>query len=99
MVYGQEPCLPGNHLQPFVILSDTEDNTVPYVSGRVPKAHRLYEARFLAAEHLKNNAAKDKAHWDAIIKPQKFAINDHVLMHHENKLRGTILPIMFFTSI
>ena len=70
----------------MTLANPEDDQYILYVSGCVPEARRLWEACALATERLKNNAAKDKACWDTIIKPQKFAINDHILMHHENKL-------------
>ena len=51
----------------------------------MPEARRLWEARLIAEQNLKNQAAKDKATWDAVLKPQIFAVGDHVLMRHENK--------------
>ncbi|KAG2214673.1 hypothetical protein INT45_011182, partial [Circinella minor] len=94
------PCLPSDHLKPFVTLPNSDSQPAPTVSGRVHEARRLHEAqntylppdlrlyvaRALAAQRLQDNAAKDKIRWDAILKPQKFAVDDHVLMHHENKL-------------
>ncbi|KAG2207610.1 hypothetical protein INT45_004096, partial [Circinella minor] len=85
LVYGVDPKLPGDVLPPFIQLTDQEPDPSLIVQGRVPEARRLREARILAERKLKNNAAKDKATWDAVLKPQIFSIGDHVLMRHENK--------------
>ncbi|CDH50265.1 hypothetical protein RO3G_11541 [Lichtheimia corymbifera JMRC:FSU:9682] len=88
LVYGQEPKLPGDELPPF-LLTDTDDADKDQeiaVKGRVPEVRALRQARAIAHQRLQDTAAKDKARWDAIMKPQVFAIGDHVLMRHENKL-------------
>ncbi|KAJ8651445.1 hypothetical protein O0I10_013004 [Lichtheimia ornata] len=87
LVYGQEPKLPGDHLQPFVLspLDDSDSTMEQAAQGRVPMVRELRKARATAEQRLKNNAASDKARWDALMKPQVFAVGDHVLMRHENK--------------
>ena len=86
LVYGQEPILPGDHMRPFITSAALpQEESVP-VHGRVPEVRRLREARALAERRLQANAAKDKERWDAVLKPQKFSLGDHVLMRHENKL-------------
>ncbi|CDH60631.1 hypothetical protein RO3G_11541 [Lichtheimia corymbifera JMRC:FSU:9682] len=87
LVYGQEPQLPGDHLRPFVLspLDDSDTTLEQAAQGRVPAVRELRKVRAIAEQRLKDNAARDKARWDSIMKPQVFAIGDHVLMRHENK--------------
>ena len=85
LVYGVEPKLPGDILPPFIQVNDQDPDESLVVQGRVPEARRLREARLIAEQKLKNQAAKDKANWDAVLKPQIFSVGDHVLMRHENK--------------
>ena len=85
LVYGQDPKLPGDFLPPSISMTDLAQEVSTVLQGRIPEVRQLLAARQLAETRLKNNAAKDKAHWDAALKPQKFAIGDHVLMRHENK--------------
>ena len=84
-MYGQEPKLPGDFLPPFLSLTDPAQEQSTAIQGRIPEVRRLLEARQLAEDRLKTNAAKDKARWDAALKPQIFFTGDHVLMRHENK--------------
>ncbi|KAG2213622.1 hypothetical protein INT45_010121 [Circinella minor] len=85
LVYGVEPKLPGDFLPPFIEVAEQEQDKSITIKGRVVEARKLQEARLIAEEKLKNNAAKDKAKWDAQLKPQIFSVGDHVLMRHENK--------------
>ena len=85
LVYGQEPNLPGDMLPPFIQVTEDEPDHAAVVTGRIPIVRKIREARALAEKRLQDNAAKDKAKWDAAIKPQTFSVGDHVLMRHENK--------------
>ena len=86
LVYGVEPKLPGEILPPFIHVTEQELDEPIIIQGRVPEARRLRKARILAEQKLKANANLDKAKWDALLKPQIFSVDDHVLMRHENKL-------------
>ena len=87
LVYGKDPQLPGDYLRPYLFspLDDSDATLEQAAQGRVPMVRELRKARATAEQRLKNNAEKDKALWDAIMKPQVFAVGDHVLMRHENK--------------
>lgn len=87
LVYGQEPQLPGDHLRPFIFssLDDSDDTLDQAAKGRVPAVRELRKVRAMAEQRLKDNAARDKTRWDLLMKPQVFAVGDHVLLRHENK--------------
>jgi hypothetical protein len=88
LLYGQDPKLPGDELPPFLLTDVNQDHTDREIAvkGRVPAVRALRQARIQAKQRLNDNAARDKARWDALLKPQNFAVGDHVLMRHENKL-------------
>ncbi|KAI8136863.1 hypothetical protein BJV82DRAFT_675462 [Fennellomyces sp. T-0311] len=86
LVYGQEPCLPGDPLGSFIDMVTPPQDEPIEAHGRIPEVRRLREARIIAERRLKKNAAKDKECWDEVLKPQKFSVGDHVLMRHKNKL-------------
>lgn len=84
MVYGVQPCLPGDILRPMV-LQEPSKEPKDHFDNRKPSLLRLREARATAAERLRANAQCDKAIWDAIMIHQIFNVGDTVLMRHENK--------------
>ena len=86
LVYGVDPKLPGDILPPFLQVKEQELQESAVAKGRAREVRHLRQARMLAEQKLTANAAKDKAKWDAILKPQKFSVGDHVLMRHENRL-------------
>ncbi|KAG2216411.1 hypothetical protein INT45_009908 [Circinella minor] len=67
------------------VFKEQEPQESAIAKGRAREVCQLHQARMLAEQKLTANAAKDKAKWDAILKPQKLSVGDHVLMRHENR--------------
>ncbi|CDH61122.1 integrase core domain containing protein [Lichtheimia corymbifera JMRC:FSU:9682] len=85
MVYGRDPVLPGDTLQPMV-LSNPSDDPQALADSRLPELRKLRDSRNQAINRLQRNAQLDKQRWDAVLKPQDFSVGDIVAMRHENKL-------------
>lgn len=86
LVHGVEPKLPGDPTRPF--LPPTADTPLPddTSSSRLKDILQLRHARATAIENLNENARRDKATWDNILKPQVFPIGAQVLLRHEQPL-------------
>lgn len=86
LVYGKEPKIPGDTTRPF--LPPTDDTPLPddTTAERLKDLLQLRHDRATAIERLKDNARRDKALWDATLRPQVFAVGTQVLLRHEQPL-------------
>lgn len=83
LVYGRDPKIPGDALQPYICPSTVEEDEKTVATRAVSEMDRIVEHRSLAESRLKEMGAKDKERWDATIKPRDYAVGDLVLLKHE----------------
>lgn len=87
LVYGQEPRLPGDTGKPF-LEPFTESDPELIEKDTLARIRDLRENRFQAEENMRQQAVKDKAKWDSLLKKQTtqvFKTGDYVLLRHESK--------------
>ena len=84
LTYGREPRLPGDVLQPYISRDALNDaRTVADITSR--ELQLLGQHRAAAEFRLRAMGERDKAIWDAKIKPLGFEIGDLVMLTHEGK--------------
>ncbi|CEG85142.1 hypothetical protein RMATCC62417_18867 [Rhizopus microsporus] len=87
LTYGVDPRIPGDTSRPFMS-QFTEQDPELLSDNAISHLRKLREARFLAEERLRKQAAIDKNKWNMALKADKiqtFNIGDHVLLRHESK--------------
>lgn len=83
LVYGREPKLPGDILQPYATSGLADDVTLANLSQ--PSLDMLQQHRAIADTRLRSVGEYDKQVWDAKIKPVSFVPGALVMLTHEGK--------------
>ncbi|SAM08067.1 hypothetical protein [Absidia glauca] len=84
LTYGRQPVLPGDPLPPYVdgsLISDRR--TIADITAC--ELESLGQHRAAATARLAAVSARDKATWDAAIKPVSFEVGDYVKLSHEGR--------------